>query len=85
MKAPHVFLQDLSMLKRMKAALWFIIEPLMVRNEAYSFGFYKALIEKIKNHKDALEPENEAVNKVTKIFCYSSKRPHLVKINVGDF
>ena len=48
----------------MKAALWFILEPLMIRNESYSFGFYKALIEKVKNSKDALEPDNEALNKV---------------------
>ena len=84
-ESPSCVFQDLSMLKRMKAALWFIIEPLMVRNEAYSFGFYKALIEKIKNHRDALEPQNEAVNKVTKLFSYSTKRPHLIKIIVGGF
>ncbi len=59
------------MLKRMKAALWFILEPLMIRNESYSFGFYKALIEKVKNSKDALEPDNEALNKVFFTFFFA--------------
>ena len=37
----------------------------MTKNESYSFGFYKALIEKVKNSRDAVEPENEALNKVS--------------------
>ncbi len=53
------------MLKRMKNALWFILEPLMTKNESYSFGFYKALIEKVKNHRDALDPENDTTNMVS--------------------
>ena len=72
------------MLKRMKAALWFIIEPLMVRNEAYSFGFYKALIEKVKNHRDALDPENDSVNRVNNFFPQARSKyagsPHLYLI-----
>jgi sister-chromatid-cohesion protein PDS5 len=52
------------MLKRMKNALWFVLELLVTKNESYSYGFYKALIEKVKNSRDALEPFNEALNKV---------------------
>jgi sister-chromatid-cohesion protein PDS5 len=51
----------------LKNALWFILEPLMTRNSSFSFGFYKALIEKVKNHKDALDPQNETLNKVSHI------------------
>ena len=39
----------------------------MTKNESYSFGFYKALIEKVKNSRDAVEPENEALNKVSEV------------------
>lgn len=49
-------------LLNVRACLWFILEPLMHKNETYSFGFYKALIEQMKNHKDALRPEDELAN-----------------------
>ena len=52
-------------LKRMKNAIWFVLDLLMAKNESYSFGFYKALIEKVKNSRDAVEPEKEALNKVS--------------------
>ena len=62
-------------MKRMKVALWYVIEPLMMKNSSYCFGFYKALIEKIKNCKNALDPQNEVMNKVNFIncskFCYA--------------
>merc|ERR1719348_1238010 len=51
---------DLEYLKRIRQALWFILEPLMLKNENYSFGFYQELIQKMKNHKDALKGEDEA-------------------------
>ena len=53
---------DLEYLKRIRTALWFILEPLMLKNENYSFGFYQELIQKMKNHKDALKSEDDAVN-----------------------
>jgi len=53
---------DLEYLKRIRQALWFILEPLMLKNENYSYGFYQELIQKMKNHKDALKGEDEAVN-----------------------
>ena len=49
----------------MKNAIWFVLDLLMAKNESYSFGFYKALIEKVKNSRDAVEPEKEALNKVS--------------------
>ena len=34
----------------------------MMKDENYSYGFYQELIQKMKNHKDALKGEDEAVN-----------------------
>lgn len=48
---------DVEFLKRIRNALWFVLEPLMSRNDNFSFGFYKALVEKIKNHVDAMDDE----------------------------
>lgn len=55
---------DVSQLTRIRSCLWFILEPLMTKNDAYCFGFYKALIEQMKNHKDAVKPEDELTNQV---------------------
>jgi len=53
---------DVEYLKKLRQALWFIMEPLMIKNEHYSFGFYKALIGNVKNHKDALKGEDDGTN-----------------------
>ncbi|KAL1497514.1 hypothetical protein ABEB36_008461 [Hypothenemus hampei] len=42
--------------------LWFILEPLVTKNDYFSYGFYKTLIEKMKNHKDAVRPDDDHVN-----------------------
>ncbi|KAH1008037.1 sister chromatid cohesion protein PDS5 homolog B-B [Dendroctonus ponderosae] len=42
--------------------LWFILEPLVTKNDYFSYGFYKTLIEKMKNHKDAVRPEDDHLN-----------------------
>ena len=49
--------QDVEFLKRLRTALWFVMEPLMSKNDNFSFGFYKALVEKIKNHVDAMDED----------------------------
>jgi hypothetical protein len=41
-------------LKLIRQALWFVLEPLMMKNEHYSFGFYQELIQKMKNRRDAV-------------------------------
>jgi sister-chromatid-cohesion protein PDS5 len=53
---------DVEYLKRIRLALWFVLEPLMTKNENYSFGFYQELIQKMKNHRDAFKGDDEAVN-----------------------
>lgn len=56
---------DMAQLMRIRSCLWYILEPLMTKNDAYCFGFYKALIEQMKNHKDAVKPEDEMTNQVS--------------------
>jgi len=53
---------DVEHLKRMRQALWFVLEPLMTKNENYSFVFYQDMIQKLKNHRDAVSPDDDAVN-----------------------
>ena len=58
-------INDVEMLKRLRAALWFVMEPLMVKNDNFSFGFYKALVEKIKNYVDVMDDQDN-FNSVSK-------------------
>lgn len=57
--------EDVEQLTRVRQCLWFILEPLMTKNEFYCFGFYKNLIERMKNHKDALKGEDDSMNHVS--------------------
>lgn len=45
--------------------LWFVLEPLVTKNDYFSYGFYKTLIEKMKNHKDAVRPDDDHLNYVS--------------------
>ena len=56
--------KDAQVLEQMKSALWFILEPLMVKNENFSLQFYKMLLEMMKCHTDASEPTSDALNHV---------------------
>ncbi|XP_076031392.1 cohesin associated factor B pds5 isoform X2 [Oratosquilla oratoria] len=60
---------DIGQLTNIRMCLWFILEPLMTKNDGYCFGFYKALIEQMKNHKDALKPEDEVSNQKLWAVC----------------
>jgi hypothetical protein len=60
---------DTEHLKLIRQALWFVLEPLMMKNEHYSFGFYQELIQKMKNRRDAVSPEDEAVNSKLYAIC----------------
>ncbi|KAI8432818.1 hypothetical protein MSG28_013759 [Choristoneura fumiferana] len=46
----------------MKQCIWFILEPLITRNDFYCYGFYKSLVERMKNHKDALQETDDNYN-----------------------
>nr|XP_045585415.1 sister chromatid cohesion protein PDS5 homolog B-B-like [Procambarus clarkii]XP_045585416.1 sister chromatid cohesion protein PDS5 homolog B-B-like [Procambarus clarkii] len=60
---------DITQLTRIRSCLWYILEPLMTKNDVYCFGFYKALIEQMKNHKDAVKPEDEITNQKLWAVC----------------
>ncbi|XP_011866595.1 PREDICTED: sister chromatid cohesion protein PDS5 homolog B-B isoform X1 [Vollenhovia emeryi] len=51
-----------TQLKVIQQCLWFILEPLITKNEYYCYGFYKNLVERMKSHKDALKPEDNEMN-----------------------
>lgn len=53
---------DVPSLTKVKECLWFLMEPLMVKSENYSFSFFKRLIENIKQTKDVQNPADEAAN-----------------------
>ena len=61
----YVTYNDVDTLTQIRNCLWFILEPLIAKNENYTFGFYKALIEKMKQHTDAVNPTDEAMNMVS--------------------
>ena len=56
-----------------KQCLWFVLEPLITRNDFYCYGFYKSLVERMKNHKDALNETDDAVNYVNSSIIKSYK------------
>ncbi|XP_026466131.1 sister chromatid cohesion protein PDS5 homolog B isoform X1 [Ctenocephalides felis] len=53
---------EVHQLKTIERCLWNILEPLVSQKEFYSFGFYKNLIERMKNHKDALNSNDDSMN-----------------------
>ncbi|KAK9873896.1 hypothetical protein WA026_002248 [Henosepilachna vigintioctopunctata] len=53
---------EVEELKVSKQCLWFIMEPLITKSDYFSYGFYKSLIERMKNHKDAVRPEDDSIN-----------------------
>ncbi|XP_046390975.1 sister chromatid cohesion protein PDS5 homolog A isoform X2 [Ischnura elegans] len=54
--------EDHTQLQRARQCLWFVLEPLMTRNEGYCFGFYKTLVERMKMHVDALRSGDDKMN-----------------------
>ncbi|XP_026499402.1 sister chromatid cohesion protein PDS5 homolog B isoform X3 [Vanessa tameamea] len=53
---------NVAQLKVIKQCLWFVLEPLITRNDFYCYGFYKSLVERMKNHKDALNETDDSFN-----------------------
>lgn len=56
---------DVQDLTKAKQCLWFILEPLVSKSDYFSYGFYKTLIERMKNHKDAIRPDDDSINYVS--------------------
>lgn len=56
---------DVEQLTRIRGCLWHILEPLITKNDSYCYGFYKDLIDKMKNHKDAVKYDDIETNCVS--------------------
>ena len=56
---------DPVQLQQIEKCLWLILEPLITNKEYFCFGFYKNLTDKMKNHKDSLNSEDESTNFVS--------------------
>lgn len=52
---------DPVQLRQVEKCLWLILEPLITNREYFCFGFYRNLVDRMKNHKDALKGD-EATN-----------------------
>jgi len=53
---------DTEQLLRIHRRLCFILQPLMNESDSYCPVFYKALMERTKNHCDALKPDDNVGN-----------------------
>lgn len=56
--------RDEESLTLMQQCLWFIIEPLITKNDSYNFGFYKEMLDRLKLYVDAVEPTNDVLSEV---------------------
>ncbi|XP_034247341.1 sister chromatid cohesion protein PDS5 homolog B [Thrips palmi] len=61
--------EEIDQLIRIRQCLWFVLEPLMQKNDFYSYSFYKDVVERMKNHKDALKGEDPAFNEKMWAVC----------------
>ncbi len=56
---------NVEQLLRMRNCLWFVLEPVVTKNEHFCFVFIKKLVDAMKMRVDAVDPTNEASNKVS--------------------
>ncbi|KAJ8298337.1 hypothetical protein KUTeg_024868 [Tegillarca granosa] len=56
-------------LKNIKECLWFIMEPLISKNEDFNYAFFRRMLENIKQTKDAQAPDDEEMNKKLYAVC----------------
>ncbi len=65
---------DVETLRKLQNALWFVMEPLMTKNDNFSFSFYKAIIDEMKTRRDKTAPEDDGVNVVCFSCCTGRRR-----------
>ncbi|XP_055601218.1 sister chromatid cohesion protein PDS5 homolog B [Uranotaenia lowii] len=75
---------DPVQLRQIERCLWMILEPLVTNKEFFCFGFYKNLIERMKNHKDAFKPDDEETNCKMWAICDIALGLILTKANTYD-
>uniref|UniRef100_A0A336L3C1 CSON002650 protein n=1 Tax=Culicoides sonorensis TaxID=179676 RepID=A0A336L3C1_CULSO len=61
--------ENVTQLRAVEKCLWLILEPLVSQKEFFCFGFYKNLIDRMKNHKDALRSEDQITNHKMYAIC----------------
>ncbi|XP_070552644.1 sister chromatid cohesion protein PDS5 homolog B-like [Ptychodera flava] len=59
--------RDISGLNDIKECLWFMLEPLITKNESYNFA--KKMVETIKQSKDAMAPNDKTTNRKLYAVC----------------
>lgn len=57
--------QSIPQLKAIERCLWLVLEPLVNSKDDYCFAFYKTIIDRMKNHKDAVRPDDDEMNTVS--------------------
>ncbi|KAF7246421.1 hypothetical protein EG68_09984 [Paragonimus skrjabini miyazakii] len=60
-------INDANRLNRIKASLWFVMEPIVSRG--HNFVFLRKIIEKIKHTRDALAPDDAVANTKLYVVC----------------
>lgn len=75
--------EDRIQLKQIEKCLWLILEPLITNKEFFCNGFYKNIIDRMKNHKDAFKPDDEGTN--CKMWAICDISMHLVNTKAITF
>ena len=60
----NCYTMNILFIVRFGRCLWFLMEPL-IKNEKYSYSFYRRMIENIKQTKDKQNPDDLDLNYVS--------------------
>ncbi|XP_055904486.1 sister chromatid cohesion protein PDS5 homolog B-A [Eupeodes corollae] len=74
--------EDRTQLKEVEKCLRFTLEPLLANKESFSYGFYKNLIEEIKNHEDTT-PNADDNSYNFKMWAICDLSMHIINSKVG--
>lgn len=59
--------QDVVQLRVMERCLWLVMEPLLNNKTDFNYAFYKNLLDRMKNHKDSVRPDDDNLNRVSEV------------------
>lgn len=74
---------DPAQLRAAEKCLWLILDPLINNKEFFCCGFYRNIIERMKNHKDAFKPDDEPTN--MKMWALCDIAAHLVSFKTPTY
>lgn len=75
--------EDRSQLKAIEKCLWFVLAPLITNKEFFCYGFYKNIIDRMKNHKDAFKPDDISIN--FKMWAICDIALHLITVKTTTY